>query len=889
MSTSLLMTKLQIPVASRKLVSRPRLLARLADGLTRPLTLISAPTGFGKTTLLAEWHNTSDSDGYSLAWLSLDDDDNDLVRFLTYVIAALASLKHGVGDAALILLQAPHPPPLKTIVTALINDLETILTPFALVLDDYHAVTAPPIHEALGYLLDHLPLRMHLVILTRADPPLPLARWRARNQLAELRASDLRFTRAEASDFLEQVMGLHLSPEAIAILETRTEGWIAGLQIAALSMRNQTDAANFVKAFTGSNRFILDYLAEEVFQQQPQAIQDFLVRTSILDRLTGSLCDAVAGQADGVQTLQALERSNLFIVPLDSERRWYRYHHLFADVLHNRLHSTSPTLVPELHRRAARWFESQADVFEALKHWLTGRDFAQTVRLLETVGVGMLERGAVLQLLGWVRQIPAEHIPIHSWLNIYLAWAMLLTGQIGDLEARLDAIEHELQARQNEIGSDRLSKLGHIAAIRAYVSGLRGDLPRMFQLAHQARELLPPEAVSIHCTVAFILGNANVGAGNVADAERCFAEAARLGEQSGNIHIAVPALCILAEQDARRGKLHQAFKAYQDALRLGTGESGHLLPIAAQALVRIGNLYFEWNDLVAAGQHLEKSVELSTLWGNADVHMFCNLSLARLRQVQGNQNAALTLSAEAEQIAHRSTLTVPARALLAAYLMRIALANGDWPSAACLAEQRGLRHDGELNEVSEVEYIAYARVLVVQRNLAAADALLERLYQKAEADHRRSSVIEILILRSLVFQALNDISQALTMLGTALALAEPEGYVRVFIDEGEPMIELLRRAGSRGIAPRYVTNLLAATTSKAEINDRAVQPLIEPLSEREIEVLGLLAAGLSNQAIAEKLFVAVGTVKAHTSSIYRKLDVTNRTQAVARARDLNLI
>jgi LuxR family transcriptional regulator, maltose regulon positive regulatory protein len=882
-------TKLHIPQVSPKLVARPRLLARLADGLTRPLTLISAPTGFGKTTLLGEWHATSSSDGYSLAWLSLDDDDNDLARFLAYVIAALATLKHGVGDAALILLQAPHPPPLKTIVTALINDLETIPAPFVLVLDDYHVITTSPIHEALGYLLDHLPPHMRLVILTRTDPPFTFARWRARNQLTELRASDLRFTRAEASGFLERVMGLNLSPEAIATLETRTEGWIAGLQIAALSMRDQTDVASFIKTFTGSNRFILDYLAEEVFQQQPQAVQDFLVRTSILDRLTGPLCDTVTEQADGAQTLQGLERINLFIVSLDNERRWYRYHHLFAEVLRNRLHSSSPILVPELHRRAARWFESQADVFEALKHWLTARDFAQTVRLLETVGVGMLERGAVLQLLGWARQIPAEHIPAHSWLNIYLAWAMLLTGQIGDLDARLDVIERELHAYPDEIGSDRLSKLGHIVAIRAYVSSLRGDLPRTFQLAHQAHELLPPEAISIHCTVAFILGNANVRAGNVAEAEKCFAEAARLGEQSGNIHIALPALCILAEQGARHGRLHHAFRAYQDALRLGTGESGHLLPIASQALVRIGNLYFEWNDLVAAGQHLEKSVELSALWGNADVQMFCNLSLARLRQVQGNQNAALTRLAEAVQIAQRSTLTAPASAILAAFQMRIALANGDLPSAAQLAEQRGLRHDGELNAVTEVEYIAYARVLVAQRDFAAADALLERLYQKAEADHRRSSVIEILILRSLVFQALTDISQALTMLGTALALAEPEGYVRVFIDEGEPMIELLRRAGSRGIAPRYVTNLLSATTPKAEISDRAVQPLIEPLSEREIEVLGLLAAGLSNQAIAEKLFVAVGTVKAHTSSIYRKLDVTNRTQAVARARDLNLI
>jgi LuxR family maltose regulon positive regulatory protein len=464
-----------------------------------------------------------------------------------------------------------------------------------------------------------------------------------------------------------------------------------------------------------------------------------------------------------------------------------------------------------------------------------------------------------------------------------------LTGQIGGLEARLGAAERELQARLDDIEPDRQSKLGHIATIRAYVAMLCEDLSRTFQLAHQAREQLPLEEASVKSVVAFILGGANMLAEDPAGAEIAFADAARLGEAAGNIHLAIPALCALADLRATRGELHHAFRVYQDALRLGTGESGQPLPITAGAFVGIGNLLLEWNDLVSAEQHLEKSVELSRLWGNAPTHVASSISLARLRQVHGRKNAASELLEEAEQIARRSAITAPAQAMLAAFQMRASLTNGDLESAARVAEQRGLRHDGESSIVSEIEYIAFARVLIAQGEFAAADALLERLYQKTETGNRRSRVIEILILRSLVFQAKGDISQALTTLGNALALAEPEGYPRVFIDEGEPMIELLRRAGSRGIAPRYVAKLLSVATLKSETKGRAAQPLIEPLSEREIEVLGFIATGLSNQAIAERLVVAVGTVKAHTASIYRKLDVASRTQAVARARDLNLI
>jgi LuxR family maltose regulon positive regulatory protein len=521
MNASLLATKLHIPVVSTKLVARLRLLARLDDGLTRSLTLISAPPGFGKTTLVSEWIKSRE---ISSAWLSLDEDDNNLNRFLTYAIAALATLKPGIGDEALILLQAPQPPPLKTIVISLINDLETISAPFALVLDDYHVISAQAIHEAISYLLDHQPQQMRLIILTRADPPQSLARLRARDQLVELRANDLRFTQDEASDFLKQVMGLNLSADEIATLEARTEGWIAGLQIAALSMRGQDGLAGFIKAFTGSNRFILDYLAEEVFQRQSKSIQDFLLRTAILDRMTGALCDAVTEQSDGAHILESLERGNLFIVPLDGERRWYRYHHLFADLLRFRLNRDSLQLVPELHRRAARWLESQDGVFDALKQWLAARDFAQAIRLLESIGLGMLERGAVPQLLGWIKQIPAEHIRTSSWLNIYHAWALLLTGQFGELETRLVSVERELD------DPERQSKLGHIVTIRAYVAVMSEDVPRTLQLAQQARELLPPHALSIQSIVAFILGGANLLAQDLAGAEKYFADAAKWGE-----------------------------------------------------------------------------------------------------------------------------------------------------------------------------------------------------------------------------------------------------------------------------------------------------------------------------------------------------------------------
>jgi LuxR family maltose regulon positive regulatory protein len=896
METPLLTTKLYIPPIRPELVPRPHLIERLNEGLHRKLTLISAPAGFGKTTLLSEW--VADC-GWPVAWISLDEGDNDLTRFLAYLIAALQSVDGNIGQGLLAALQSPGAVNVEAVLTTLLNEIADLPDSFILILDDYHLIEAQPIHQALTFLLDHLhplPGGMHLVIATRVDPPLPLARLRSRGQLTELRTADLRFTPDEAAAFLNQVMGLGLSAEDVAVLEVRTEGWIVGLHMAALSMqgRDKEHIAGFVASFTGSHRYSLDYLTGEVLLQQPESVQTFLLRTSILDRLTGSLCDAVTGQSDGQTMLKLLEAANLFIVPLDDERRWYRYHHLFANLLRRQLSKTQPDLLPALHLQASDWYGKTGLVGEAVSHALAAEDVERAARLVERRALAMIFLGELTTLVGLLDALPDEVVRSRPWLCIAHAWALVFAGLLDGVELRLEGAETALDrfgdARRAE--GPVLSTVegrhiaGHISAIRAYVAALRGDMSRAAELTREALEQLPEEDLAVRGLSAGLLGSVLRWSGDLVAAAQALANAIAITQAASDSHTTVEALNNLAAVQLAQGQLHKTVATCQDALLLA-GEyvkrGGRPLPSAGSGYYLMSQVLREWNDLEAALRHAREGIELCEQWGWSEGLAFGYRRLARALQAIGDIDGAHEAIQKARQAA--SDLSPWFGAHMAAHQARLWMAQGNLTAASRWVRESGLSADDEPDHQYMVEYSILVRVLIAQGKLDEALGLLARLLEMAEVAGAILVVIEILALQAMALQAQGKDVQALTALERALSLAEPEGYVRIFIDEGAPMAALLRTVASRGIALDYVGKLLAALGETAP----PVTPLAEPLSERELEVLRLLAAGLSNREIAAELFLAVGTVKKHTSNIYSKLNVSKRTRAVARARELGLL
>jgi LuxR family maltose regulon positive regulatory protein len=889
MPASLLATKLHIPPIRPNLVLRPRLIERLAQGLTRPLTLLSAPAGFGKTTLIANWKLTIDN--FKLAWLSLDADDNDPARFLTYLVAAMETLQPGIGAGALALLQSPQSLSPKAVLTMLINGLAVLTSDFALVLDDYHFIEAQPVHDALTFLLDHLPSRMHLVIATRVDPPLPLPRLRVRDQLIEIRAVDLRFTSDEAAAFLNEVMGLGLASEDVAALEARTEGWIAGLQLAAMSMQGREDVAGFIAAFTGSNRYVLDYLVEEVLRRQPAGVQAFLMRTSILNRLCGPLCDAVTGRTDSQAMLTTLEQSNLFTIPLDEERRWYRYHNLFAEFL--RSHSQTPSTdaeqggVHQLHRRAAEWYENNGLAPEAIKHALAAQDFEWAARLIEQTARQTLMSGETNTLLGWLRAMPEAVIRSRPRLCLAQAWTRLFTGD-------LDAIELSLQQVSQSAAESEGEVQGEAAAIHALVAALKSDLSSAIEFAHQALGHLPPDDLFLRGLVAINLGMAYDFRGDMAAASRAYAEAYAIGQAAENTLLTLMAATQLADLEALQGRLHAAADFDRQAIRLAI-EPGKQLPVVSMAYGSLGRLLYEWNDLEAASRCLTDCAQLGRQWETADMLATGSIYLAQVKQAQGDTASAQDLIRQADQALQGQMVSLATVSIVKAYQARLWVRQGNLEAAARWAQDYQARSDEAPGYLRQIEQTTLARVLMAQSKPEAAVGLLDPLLKIAESAGQVSNVIELLALKALAFGAQGQSAQAIETLRRTLTLAEPEGYVRVLVDEGEPMEWLLQRMKDEGGRMKeYVGKLLTAFGKQPPDTDLhpssfSLQPLVEPLSERELEVLRLIADGFSNAEIAQRLVIALGTVKRHINNIYGKLEVQSRTQAVARAREMGLV
>lgn len=878
MPAQILNTKLYIPPPRLNIVPRPRLIDRLNKGRMtgHRMTLISAPAGFGKTTLISEWIAQC---GRPIAWLSLDGSDNDPARFISYMIAALQGIKAGIGESLLAALHSSQPLQIETILTTLLNEMSTIQETFLLVLDDYHSVDSQLVDQSLTFLIEHQPPQMHLVIATREDPNLPLARLRARGQCTEVRAADLRFTPAEAAEFLNCVMGLNLSEENIASLENRTEGWIAGLQLAAISMQGQPDPANFIQSFTGSHRFVMDYLLEEVLQQQPENIQAFLLRTSILDRVCGSLCDVVFPDPSisDQATLEYLEHANLFIIPLDNERRWYRYHHLFADLLRKRLgQNFTPGEIAELHIRASEWYENNGLMLDAFRHAAAANDVERAERLMESRKMPLHRRGTATAILDWLVTLPdsvRNARPVLWWKQAAL---LLDIGQTVGVEENLQAAEIALNTAAMPNNMIR-GLVGKIALARATLALNQFEIETILTQARRALEYLDPDDFSFRSAANLTLGYGYYLQDDLAEAGRAYAEALSLAQAGGDIANITLARLRLGIIQAESNQLHQAVETYQQVLEL---ISEYSPSNAAVAYMKLADINYEWNNLEVAEKYLEQSSRLAQQYQHVvDRVVLSNLYTARLKLAQGDVSGAESIALQAEQTARNKNIRIRLPDL-SFCLSEIRLRQGDLDAVDQLARENGLP-------------LMQARVLIARGNPTAALDVTEMLRQKAEAKGMSYRLLDVIIVQSLALYAQGEKAKALELLGEALARAEPEGFIRLFLNEGPRMAELLSMAAAQGIRPAYVNKLLAAFPKSTEpipqFKTTNQEPkIIEPLSERELEVLKLLRSELSGPEIAGRLIVSLNTLRTHTRNIFSKLGVNNRRAAVRRAEELDL-
>ncbi|HEX8343705.1 MAG TPA: LuxR C-terminal-related transcriptional regulator [Actinoplanes sp.] len=899
MAGRILETKLHIPGRRRSLVARPRLSERLARGAESALTLVSAPAGFGKTTLLAQWLATAAADDRSTAWLSLDERDNDPAVFWPYLVAALRMATPGVGADALSLLQSPQSP-IEAVLSSLLNELDAVGGNVVLVLDDYHVIESREVHDAMAFLLEHLPAQLHLVIGSRADPAFPLARLRARGELVEIRAADLRFTSEEATAYLSEVMGLVLTADDVAALAGRTEGWIAALQLAALSMQGRDDVGGFIAGFAGDDRYIVDYLVEEVLQRQSEQVRSFLLRTSILSRLNGALCDAVTGQHGGRTMLEALDRANLFVVPLDDRRRWYRYHHLFAVVLRTRLLDEQPDHVPDLHRRASAWYEQNNEPPEAIGHAIAGGDFARAADLIELATPALRRSRQEATLRGWLEALPDELLRVRPVLNVGYAATLMITGEIEGVEARLRDAERFLaqsQARSADmVVVDEAAFRGLPSAIALYRAGqarVRGDVAGTMTHARRALDLVGTDDHLGRGAAAALLGLAYWTSGDLDAGHHWSAEGIASLDMAGHVSDVIGCTMALADIRIAQGRLREAMSAYERGMRRATESAGHVLRGAADMHVGMAEIRCERNDLDTATAHLLISDELGEHAGLPQNRYRRRVAMARIRQAHGDLSGALDLLDDAQRL-YVSDFFPEVRPI-PALRARVWAAQGRWGEALGWAREQDLSTEDELSYLREFAHITLARTLLARytaertdRCFSEATALLGRLLSAADQAGRTTNVIEILVLQALAHHTRDDPGAAVTVLRRALTLAEPEGYVRIFADEGPPMASLLRATSKQGIASDHARRLLAAI-DRTEDSTPVRQGLVEPLSDRELEVLRLLGTDLGGPDIARHLVVSLNTVRTHTRNIYAKLGVNNRRAAVRRGEELQLL
>lgn len=887
----LLTSKLSIPPVRAEYVPRPRLMVRLQEGLSRKLTVISTPPGFGKTTLLCEWIKENQ---LPAAWVTLDESDNDHGRFISYVMAALGTLNIGLDEPLQEISQsAAQGIPLEPRMAALLNgfaSLPNTSAPVILVLDDYHVIQNQTIHDSMTFALEYIPENVHIYISTRTDPSLPLSRWRARRQLNELRAQDLRFTRAESEAFFNRSSGLMLSSAQINVLDDRTEGWVAGLQLAALALSGHSDTEQFIRDFTGSHRYILDYLADEVFSRQSVAARNFLMKTSILERMCAGLCNAVTGETDGRHMLEQLERDNLFIVPLDTQGNWYRYHHLFAELLNNRLEQLPEQEITHLHHRAALWFDTHNQPYEAIAHALDAKEYDLAIDMMVKATPVMAMRGEINSLVKWLDALPRTLKSTNPRIPLMYAWAHFFMTEIESVEPHLrDALSAlGLEAETVENWSENIplqtaEMLAQVYALRTFVAVNQGQPKRGIQIARIALSHLPADERLSRFAVLAALGDAYRDADNFAAASQAYSEALSISEVIDQYAASLTMRMDLARLRVKMGQLRHAEAICREVLEWG-GERYHPLFPVAQAYALLGDIQRERNELDAAEQTLSAGIRQCEWAGYQRYLVFCHISAARLKYAQGN-DPLLEHSLESAERTAALSGSEPLLKWVRQFRARLLPADAEnWLASSKLT----LKDEGLFQR--EDEYLTLARLhLERAHHTPRTDPglvlrFLERLLTSAQKSARIGSAIEILFLQALTLHLLGRIPEAMQKISQSLSLAEAEGYVRLFVDEGTHAANLLILAIQHNIHPEYSTRLLALIkTSQTEVN------LPETLTEREGEVLRLLAAGLSNQEIAEKLVISLSTIKTHITRIYSKLDVASRTQAILRARELKII
>jgi len=912
----LLATKLYKPTLHHPIVPRPGLVQRLNESLNGKMSLLSAPAGFGKTTLLCEWINESN---LRVAWLSLDENDNDLIQFFSYLVGALQSLDKSIGIGVKQLLEVNPTQPAEVILTELINDMsyaaQNAVRRFdlvgesdlkqnsILVLDDYHLIENNAIHSAIAFFVERVPESLHVVISGRADPPIPLARLRVRRQLVEIRQSDLRLNTKEIQDFLVIVMGMHLTSTDIQTLDKSTEGWVAGLQMAALSMQGRDDISSYIADFTGTNRFILDYLVEEVLSRQPAEVQEFLVKSAILDRMNGSLCEAVTGIPASSQILPCLERQNLFIVPLDTERVWYRFHRLFSDLLRKRLLQFHSRDVLSLYKKASNWFAENNFIPEAIDYAISAEEYDQAVELIAGIIEATMMRSQLATLLRWMEKIPVRCITQHPIVCVHYAWALFLDGQ------SWDKVCYWLD--NSDWGDSVVS--GIASALYALAAIYQGRISEAAQMSRQLLRNGNEQGAFLRTLASWNLGVSLIAQGKEDEGEDLLEQAIRISLDSGNILVAVMVLCNLADQHRKHGRLYQAARLYNQSLDLAVDFEGVHLPVAGQAWIGLGYLEGEWNNLDLAENHIKKGISLIEGWGKVaaiDGH----LNLSRIHMMRADYEAAYSAQLKARALAELFDVTEIDDLFVDLQQARLWLAEGNYSAVNQWVDERGLRTSKNGTEALSAghyfharlwkyEIVILARLLIVEGNWAAAQRWLALAYQETQKSKSIGLLIEVLILQAIALNHSGNHDKAQSALEDALTLAEPGGYIRIFLNEGEPAKVLLKQINHRVPRREYVNLLLdefkqpriahrtESTVGPVLIakNKASERILVDPLSERELQILRYLVTELSTPEIADELVIAVSTVRSHVKSIYSKLGVHNRYQAVDSARNSHLI
>jgi len=891
MPEGLLKTKLFVPPVKANLVSRTSLLEKLDNARQAgiPCVLVSAPAGFGKTTLVNEWVRSS---GLPFTWLALDEGDNNPLSFWRYVDAALQIIDNSIGASLRPALYAAQAPVIQQIITGLVNDTLSLEKEFILVLEDYHLIEQAEIHESINFLLDHIPPQMHLVITTRSDPPINLARRRVRGQLIEIRANDLRFTPAEITTFLNHTMLLDLTLEDIAALDQRTEGWIAGLQMVALSMQDEYDRHAFVAAFSGDDRYIADYLIEEVLQRQPVEFQRFLQQTSILDRLNAGLCDAITGRQDSRAMLNTLERANLFILPLDNHREWFRYHHLFSELLQKRLREIhSIDEVASLHRAASNWYESQDDIPAAIRHARSIPDDNRILQLLEKNAGKYFSTGELPQFFELARVLPPDLRKDSPFLCITAAWAGLATSHHTEIPAWLNAIEAhfgipaEAAIDDPTLDIPRRAAMLEVLVVRLQLPSSRSpNEQRTHTLAIRDQlNALPPEQLcllnpvySLKSVIAFNLGIQAEVTGDLSQAVQALTEAIDLARQTHNSNMFHISTGHLANIQFTQGQLHAARHTHEQALAEAKDHGQTISPYVSLSHAGLGTLHYEWNDLAIAEQAFKEGLTHARLWNQWESLVPLVLGQARLKQRAGETQAALAILDELHSPPLEG-MDLPIRA----YAARLR----DCDSASAWLGANITESMLEPNPVNETYLLDIARLMASLQHHDEALALIQKIIRFAQNGGRMHTLIQAKVALALV----GNLPEALT---EALQLAEPEGYITTFVEEGEPMQNMLNHVLKKSHLELnlsvYVEKLLSAF-EPALHKPKQAGGLIEPLSERELEVLRYIAEGLTNPEIARRLYLSSNTLKAHAQNIFTKLDVHNRLQAVSKAKALGLI